>query len=243
MLLKYKISKIQMLSEEWYDARKAKFTSSEIHFLANDKFFTTGCQTYIYRKVGEDITGKSIKSDIDTDATRWGNVEEANAVIKFGQYAKLDFIVCQQLITEEGSRYGSTPDGLIVRKESACGTKYDVSTVEVKCPPTYANYIGLALCETPQDLKYENRCYYWQVLDQMLMCDCLIGYFIVYHPEFRQGNMRIIEFRKMQETGIEYGKPVAYPIAKDMKFLETRKEEACKKFDEVRSRIIEIGTI
>lgn len=232
-----------MLSDEWFHSRIGKFTSSEIHFLVNDKWPSTGGLSYLYRKVGEVLTGKPAQNEIDTDATRWGAIEEANAIRKFSQWKKLDFIVCQQLITEEGTQFGSTPDGIIVHKESTCQTKYDVSTVEVKCPPTYTNYVGLALCETPQDLKAENRCYYWQVLDQMDNCDCLVGYFIAYHPDFKEGNMRIIEFRKMQESGIEKGKTIAYPIAKDIKFLQERKAMAVEEFKVIRAKLTEIGTI
>jgi len=243
MLPKSKISKIQMLSDEWFEGRLGKFTSSEIHFLMGDKFLTTGCQSYIHRKAGEILTGKSIKGEIDTDATRWGAAEEANAVKKFSKWAGLDFIICQQLISENGSPFGSTPDGVIVKSESSDGTKYDVMTVEVKCPPTYTNYVGLALCETPQDLKFENKIYYYQVLDQMLSCDCLVGYFVAYHPDFKQGNMRIIEFRKMQETGIEYKKEVKFPLVRDMKLLEERKKMAVEERDRIIQKLIDIGTI
>lgn len=243
MLEKSKISKIKILSEEWFTARLGKFTSSEISALMSEKFLTTGCLSYIYRKVGEILTGKSIKSDIETDAMRWGAMEEANAIVKFAQWKGLDFIICQQLISEDGSYFGSTPDALIVNRESTCQTMYDVSTVEVKCPPTYANYVGLALCETPQDLKRQNSTYYWQVIDQMLMCDSLVGYFIVYHPDFRAGNMRIIEFRKMQDVGFECGKPIKYPLVRDMKLLLERKEASVKHLEEVKNKLIDIGTI
>lgn len=233
-----------MLSEEWHSSRLGKVTSSEVHFIMGDtKFLTTGCQTYLNRKVGETLTGKSVKADIDTDATRWGVMEEANAIRKFCQWKELNLIVCQQLITEPGSRYGSTPDGLIVNKESTCETMYDVSTVEVKCPYTYSAYVGLALCETPQDLKARSDIYYWQVLDQMEICDALVGYFVAYHPDFKAGNMRIIEFRKMQETGKERGKDVAFPLAKDIKLLKERKQMAVEYMDNVKAQLIEIGTI
>src|SRR5260221_142603 len=234
MLKKEKISKIKILSDEWFDSRLGKFTSSEIHFICGDKFLTTGCLSYVYRKVGEVLTVKSVKGEIDTEATRWGAYHEADAIKKLGKHLGLDYMVCQQLITETGSRFGSTPDGIIVNRESADKLQYDVTPAEIKCPPTYANYIGLALCETPQDLKKEDKIYYWQVLDQMDNCDSLNGYFGAYHPEFMQGNMRIIEFRKMQEVGIERSSykgeekttEIKFPIAKDLAFLKERKKMA-----------------
>lgn len=241
MLKKERISRIKILSDEWFEKRLGKFTSSEIHFLCNDKFLTTGCLSYIYRKVGEVLTGKSIKGEIDTEATRWGAFHEAEAIKKFAKSKGLDYVVCQQLISDNESQFGSTPDGLIVNRESADKTQYDVSNIEVKCPPTYTSYVGLALCKTPQDLKSEDRSYYWQTLDQMDNCDCLNGYFVAYHPEFKFGNMNVIEFRKMQEVGIEYGKEVKYPIANDLKFLKERKQMAVQKFIEIKDQMVSLG--
>lgn len=241
MLKKSRISRIKILSDEWFDSRLGKLTSSEIHFICNDKFLTTGCTSYIYRKVGEILTNKSVKGEIDTEATRWGAYHEAEAIKKFAKSRGLDYVVCQQLITDNNSMFGSTPDGLIINKESACKTMYDVSNIEVKCPPTYTNYVGLALCKTPQELKREDAKYYWQVLDQMDNCDCLNGYFVAYHPEFKVGNMNVIEFRKMQPSGIEYGEEVKFPIAKDLKFLQERKQMAVKKLNEIKDQMSSLG--
>lgn len=242
MLQKSRISKIKIHSEKWYAGRLGKFTSSEIGFIMGEKFETAGCSSYIYRKVGELMTGKYIKEEIDNDYTRWGALHEAEAIKKFGIHLNLQFIVCQQLITEKNSRFGSTPDGLIVHRESSDGTQYEVSTLEVKCPPTFQNYINLALCKTPQDVKKANSTYYWQVLDQMDNCDALTGYFVIYHPDFEKGNMNVIEFKKMQQKGIVHGKEVSYPLVADIKLLKERKKMAEQKFYEVKEQLELLGT-
>lgn len=241
MLKKSSITRKNILSDEWYDGRIGKFTSSEIHYLCGDKFETTGCLNYVYRKVGEQLTGKSVKNDIDVEATRWGAAFEADAIKKFAKWKGLTYIVCQQLVTEEGSMFGSTPDGLIVNRVNSDDTAYDVTTVEVKCPQTYANYVSLALCRTPQDVKLTDKKYYWQVIDQMLNCECLVGYFVCYHPDFKEGNMNIVEFRKMQEIGFENGNEIKFPLVKDMAFLSDRKVLAVKKFNEIRQKVAELG--
>jgi hypothetical protein len=240
MLLKSRISKIQILSDEWFTSRLAKFTSSEIHFLCNDRFLTDGCVTYIHRKAGEALTGKSVKSEIDTDSMRWGAQHEAAAVRKFAKIKGLSYVVCQQLITEPNGRFGSTPDGIIVLSESKDELEYEVNTIEVKCPPTYHSYIGLALCETPQDLKAENRQYYWQVLDQMDNCDCMRAFFAVYHPDFKKGGMRIIDFRRMQPEGYEGKNLVKFPLVKDLQFLRDRKNMAVEEMDKIIAKISSI---
>ena len=233
MLNKDHISRITPMSDEWLMARKGKLTSSEIYNILSDKFWTTGCQSYIYRKVGELLTGIPATSEINTEATIHGLINEANAIKKFARLYKFKYVVCQQLIALPGTKYGSTPDGIIVMNESMNEQMYNVMTAEVKCPPTYANFIALSLCKTPQDLKYENKQYYWQVLDQMDNCDCMKGFFITYHPDFTAGNMNVIEFRKMQPAGIESGKEIAFPLQKDMAFLKERKKMASDKIDEV----------
>jgi hypothetical protein len=241
MLSKDNIYKINILSEDWIKGRLGKFTSSEISALTGKDFLTQGCLSYIYRKVGEKMSGKAAIGEITTEYTVHGLIHEAAAVRKFAQKKGLEWIVCQQLITSPTSRFGSTPDGIIVLNQSLDGTMYNVETVEVKCPPTYASYVGLALCKTPQDVKAENKQYYWQVLDQMLNCDCMKAYFVVYHPDFKLGNMNIVEFRKMQPEGIEGGKPVSYPLVRDLKFLEERKAMAVQKMDEIYEQISLLG--
>jgi len=233
MLNKAHISKIKPMSDEWMVARRGKLTSSENHNLASDKFMTVGCRNYIYRKVGELLTNVTATSDLSTEATIHGLITEAEAVQKFARVYKFQYIICQQLISIPGTKYGSTPDGIIVLNESLDEQMYNVRTVEVKCPFTYANYIALALCKTPQDLKAENKEYYWQVLDQMDNCDCMHGYFVAYHPDFKSGNFHVIEFRKMQPTGMETGKIIQFPISKDMAFLKERKQMASAKMDEI----------
>lgn len=243
MLSKSNIAKTKIETEAWRQARLGKFTSSEIHFLTGDKFLTEGCISYINRKVGEFITDKPATYEINNESMIHGLIHEVKAVQLFCKQMGISFIVCQQLVTIEGTRYGSTPDGIIVHAESTDKLSYNVSTVEVKCPPTYTAYVELALCETPQDVKRANKQYYWQVLDQMLNCDCMKGYFVVYHPDFKHGNMRIIEFRKMQPTGIEYGKEVKFPIVSDINFLQERKKMADARFEEVHQKLVQLGVV
>lgn len=233
MLNKAHISKIKPMSDEWMVARRGKLTSSENHNLVSATFMTTGCRSYLYRKVGELLTNVTATSDLNTEATIHGLVNEADAVQKFARLYGFKYIICQQLIALPGTKFGSTPDGIIVLNESIDEQMYNVMTIEVKCPFTYANFIALSMCKTPQDLKAENKEYYWQVLDQMDNCDCIKGYFVVYHPDFKAGNFHVIEFRKMQLEGVENERVIKFPISKDMAFLKERKKMASDKMDEI----------
>lgn len=236
MLKKSKISSIKIHSDEWHHSRLAKFTSSEIHRLIG-----SGFMDYVRIKVGEEMTGKSAKGEIDTEATRWGGFYEAEAIQKFGVRMGYEFLITQQLVSETGSRFGSTPDGLIVKRLSPDETEYEVDTLEVKCPPTYNNYLLLFECETPQDLKAAKKEYYWQVLDQMDNCESLIGNFVAYHPDFRAGNMKHIVFNSNQ--CITKGSAKEFPIFSDLKLLRQKKQEAVAAFEKIRDKLMTAGLV
>jgi hypothetical protein len=236
MLKKSKISNIRILSEEWHMARLGKFTSSDAH-----KLMGSGYNSYVRLKVGEELTGKSAKDEIDTDATRWGSFHEADAIQKFGKYFGLEFIFVQQLITEPGSRFGSTPDGLIATRYSPDETEIEADPVEVKCPPTYDNYLLLWECDTPKQLKEAKKEYYWQVLDQIDNCESLKGHFVAYHPEFKAGNFRHIEFDVMKPVEIKGKK--TFPLYDDLKALRNQKAQAVIDFELKRDRLLASGRI
>lgn len=218
------ISKIEIHTPEWRQARLAKFTSSMIHTIMGDKFLTKECVAYLYERVGEEITGLPCKTEVDVAATNWGLLHEGDALRKFAQFMEIEFLVTQCLVTEPGSRFGSTPDGLWVKQKY--GDAYDVETVEVKCYPSYPHYIECVLCDTPQELKKVDRKLYYQVLDQMLNCDCMKGYAVLYNPEFKNaGGFKTIQFRKLD-------------LMEDFKELKTRKTLAEQKFNEIRNKLI-----
>lgn len=237
MLHKSKISTVKIYSDEWHQARLAKFTSSEIHFLIGGS-----AMAYIRRKVGEELTGKASRGEIDTDATRWGNFHEAEAIQKFGKSKGLEFLIVQQLICDpDNGRFGGTPDGIIPIRESPDGTEYEVETVEVKCPPTFDNYLLLFECETAEDLKKAKKEYYWQVLDQMDNCGCLVGHFVVYHPDFKAGNMKVLRIEAMQPLEVNGKK--TYPIYEDLKLLRSKKKWAEEQFDILRAKLMAVPAV
>lgn len=223
MLLKTKISEHQIsldpLLNEKYDAAKlGKFTSSEFHYLMAEKGLGSAGKNYIYRKVGEYMTGMKCRADISTAATEHGLNYEREGLVKFGEKMGLQSLLVQRLILDD-ERCGGTPDGLIVLNESIDQLSYTVQSCEIKCPLSFDGYIRLWKCKKPEDLKKEERAYYYQVLHQMYICDALVGFFICYHPFFKSGQMNIIEFRKIN-------------LIPEFKLINDRKNEAIKIFNE-----------
>jgi hypothetical protein len=223
MLLKSSITGIRIHTDEWHQARLAKFTSSKKHHLMGKSIETDGCLSYIYDLVGEEMTGTPANADIDTPATRHGNLYEPEAIQKFSEKMNVKFAVTQCLISPKDSRFSGTPDAIIPLQETE--TSYSVRTAEIKCPPTYSAYIGLFLCNTPKDVLKENKIYYWQVIDQMNLCGALIGYLVIYHPFFRSGNLKVIEFNAMH-------------LQEEFKLLKARNKEAEEYFIRVRDKLL-----
>jgi hypothetical protein len=228
MLLKSRISNVSIHTDEWFANRLAKFTASDIHALMGEKPYQKEFMSYVYKKAGEELTGIAATDEIDNIYTKWGLLHENEAIRKFGEKMGLSFVVTQKLITAPDSRFGCTPDFLVVHAESADKTAYNVSTGEVKCPLTYNAFIGLCMCQTPEDVYKESRPYFWQVVCQMHLCDALKGYFIAYHPDFRVGNLHVVEFRKVQM--IPY-----------FKLLAERLNMAEEKFIEIRDKMLKAG--
>lgn len=225
------ISDIVIYSTDWDAARLGKFTSSRWHCMMGDKPLTEGATTYIYHKVGEELTGKSTAEDetIEDENTEWGNTYEPDAIRKFGQLKNLEFLVTQRLISEPGSRFSSTPDALWVHGASVLKQdEYNVSTLEVKCPRKFHKFIRYFKCTTPAQLKALNKIYYWQVVDQMYNCDSAKGYFMAFHPLFPEGkNYRIIEFNKIE-------------LWDDFKLMAQRKKLAVEEFEATRKLFLDV---
>jgi hypothetical protein len=228
MLHKSWISDIEIYSEQWHQMRLGKATSSKMFTQTTDKPLTDGAWTYIYQKVGEELTGHTTAEDeqIEDENTIWGLTNEPIALQRFQEKMKVDFLATQKLIYHPDSRFSSTPDAIWIHGLALNGEEYNVSTNETKCPRKYHKFIPLYLCTTPAQLKAFNRNYYWQVLDQMDNCDSAIGYFCAFHPLFPEGsNLRIIEFKKIE-------------LWDDFKLLKQRKKLFVEKFEETRASFI-----
>jgi hypothetical protein len=233
MLLKENISTVTHGSEEWKQLRIAKMTASKAYNLTKPKGLTI---SYIRAKVGESITRVPSEKEIDNDGTRHGILYEAEGIREFAARMGIKLLVTQRAIMAHGSMFSATPDAIWVKSESADGLSYEVSCAEIKCFPTFEHHVEMLECFTPQDVKAADPDVYWQVLFQMVECDCLVGYAVFFHPDFPpdEGRLRIIEFRKMQKDEVNN----SYPIVEDLKFLKQRKEMAVAEFNRIKTRIV-----
>ena len=240
MLLKSKISQHQLsldplLNEDYYKARLGKFTSSEWHCLMSDRESTR--LNYIYRKVGERLSGRPARDNISVAATEHGLDYEREGLVKFGEKMGIVGLVkTQPLILDIDGMCGSTPDGVWITNDSEDGLYHNVRTIEVKCPYSFDEYIRGWKCKTTKKKKKEKSDWYWQVLHQMQICDCLDGYFVCYQPFFSKGGINVIPFNKLDITKNTTTKDKM----NDFKLLNTRKEQAIKIFNETLKELTNV---
>lgn len=222
MLYTTQITKCQAGSQDWLNLRLGRFTSSEIHNIATVKGIGETGMGYIRKKVGEAITGQSDEKEYGfIESLANGIQNEAGAVMELATKNGWGIVVTQKaILATDGSL--STPDAINIIDEEKGG--YKVETVEVKCPIKFNEYLMQRDCLTPEDLKSNFPKYYWQVIDQMLVCGATVGHFFTYHHKFPIGNRgHQITFKKV-------------PLWEDFKFLEARKAKAKEIFDEMLAK-------
>lgn len=225
MLNKSHITNIEIHSDQWHQGRLGRFTASEIHSIMGEKGIGDGGMKYIYRKVGEELSGMPYRDEIDTSATRHGLMHEAEAIKEIGGKMGWNFVVVQKLVAPPDSRFGCTPDFLVPVKESVDKTQWEVETGEIKCPMNYSNYVELCLAETPMDIYRISKPYFWQVIDQMNLCGALRGWLGVYQPFFKSARTNLVQFKKID-------------LIPQFKLLNERKTEALARFEDIRDKLL-----
>lgn len=232
-LLKSKIQEVPMYERDhyfdgWILSRLGKFTASKIHTCMRQKGIGEGGLTYIRSRIGEDLTGVSSEKQVTTESMLWGLQYEREALQRFGELKQLDYLIVQKLVCEPGSKFGCTPDGIWVTAENSDGITLSVRPIEAKCYQM-ENHIACAMCSTPAQIRVEDFEAYSQLIMQIQECGALKGYLIYFHPLFKQGGFRVIEF----DTGDA-------AIRADLKLLSDRKVEILNKYETEKQILLNI---
>ena len=158
---------IESYSQEWFNARLGKITSSSIWNLmvepkektkkdAGELSSTT--KDYLMSKLAEALTG--VSRGFTNDATTHGIETEGEAI---QYYMKRTY----NIVTEAGyiesikGLYGGTPDGLVNND----------GIIQVKCPYNYEKHIHYGLVYNVDFFKAKYREYYWQCMSDMLVTE------------------------------------------------------------------------
>lgn len=184
----------------WKEARLGKFTSSEIHKLfaggkrkmtetelllrekgdrktTTDTLFGDGALTYIKVKIAEILTGET--NNPTSMAMDWGLSNERDAILRYE--VETGIKTRTSGFYTHNSVFGGSPD-------SEVGIN---GILEVKCPFASENHIAISLCETVEDLRDFNECYYTQPQGNMFVTGTKWCDFISYDPRCKNEKFQI----------------------------------------------------
>ena len=154
-------------SEDWFEARKGRFTASDIHKLLGVRGLGQTGESYIFEKAVEEVFGLEDKEDefISKDIQR-GVTLEPLAFRKFKELKEFDFLDIQETtFFPYGSHAGASPDGLVGND----------AILEIKCPrPTkFFNLVA-------KGIEAMDKEYIAQMQMQMLCTNSNKAYFFNY---------------------------------------------------------------
>ena len=163
---------VEQRSQAWFDLRKGKITSSEIHKIMSEgrgkeSLGETG-KTYLLEKVSESLGG--FTQGASGAALEWGVELEDLAVEMYEK--RLNYKVEKASFISFSEFYGGSPDGLV---------KPD-GIIEVKCPYTSTNHFKHGLIKTPEAFKKVANNYYYQCISNMICADAQWCDFVSFDP-------------------------------------------------------------
>jgi putative phage-type endonuclease len=171
---------IEQRSEEWFEIRKGKITSSEIYKIMGKKDLSDTAKTYLLEKVCEYFGG--FTEPAVGAALNWGTDLEPIAIEHYEKFTNQK--VTKASFIPAGEHYGGSPDGLI-------GSE---GIIEVKCPYKSANHFKHGLINSAEKFKDVAPNYYYQCLSNMVCAGVQWCDFISFDPRVTE-EYRMFTFR------------------------------------------------
>lgn len=176
---------IEQRTDAWFELRKGKITSSEIHKIMGtgkgSEVLTDTAKTYLLSKVIEHFDGfaeRAVGSALD-----WGTEMEP-AAIEFYE-KKFNVVVDKASFVPFNNVYGGSPDGLVGKE----------GIIEVKCPFTSVNHFKHGLIDSDAAFKKVKPEYYYQCISNMICTNTTWCDFVSFDPrvksEFVMFNYRL----------------------------------------------------
>ena len=177
---------VEQRSQEWFDMRRGKITSSEIHKIMGGKgdSLSETAKTYLLEKACEFYGGHG--NSATGAAVEWGMDLEDQAIEVYESKTKNKVDKCSFIPINES--YGGSPDGK-VKTEGG---------IEVKCPYNSVNHFKHGLIKNPEDFEKAAPNYYYQCLSHMIALNAKWCDFISYDPRVNE-NYQLFVFRLMRD--------------------------------------------
>lgn len=153
-------------SNEWFEARKGRFTASDIHKLLGVRGLGQTGKSYIFEKAVEEVFGLDEEEEFTSKDIQRGVTLEPLAFRKFQELKEFDFINVQEAtFFPYGLHAGASPDGLVG----------DSAILEIKCPRPN-KFFNLVV----KGVNYIDKEYIAQMQMQMLCTNSEKAYFFNY---------------------------------------------------------------
>ena len=153
-------------SSDWFDARKGRFTASDIHKLLGVRGLGQTGESYIFEKAVEEVFGLDEEDTFVSNDMQRGITLEPLAFRKFKELKEFEFLDVQETtFFSYGSHAGASPDGLVGND----------AILEIKCPrPTkFFNLVAKGIDAIDKE-------YIAQMQMQMLCTNSVKAYFFNY---------------------------------------------------------------
>lgn len=153
-------------SNDWFEARKGRFTASNIHKLLGVRGLGQTGESYIFEKATEEVFGLDEEDNFTSYDMQRGVDLEPLAFRKFKEIKELDFYdVKETTFFTYGKHAGASPDGLV----------NDNAILEIKCPRPMKFFNLVA-----KGIDAVNKEYIAQMQMQMLCTNSEKAYFFNY---------------------------------------------------------------
>lgn len=159
---------VEQRSQEWFNLRKGKITSSEIHKIMGKSDLSDTAKTYLLERVAELFGAVSVTPG--NAATDWGTKWEPTAVAYYSEQRNTPVETASFIPYNE--HYGGSPDGLVAPK----------GIIEVKCPHNSVNHFKHGLIQSDEDFKKRKPDYYYQCISNMICANADWCDFISFDP-------------------------------------------------------------
>lgn len=199
---------IEQRSEEWFEIRKGKITSSEIYKIMGKKDLSDTAKTYLLEKVCEYFGG--FTEPALGAALNWGTELEPVAIEHYEKLAKVK--VNKASFIPAGEHYGGSPDGLIGQE----------GIIEVKCPYKSSNHFKHGLIDSAEKFKDVAPGYYYQCVSNMICAGAQWCDFISFDPRVTE-EYRMFIFRL--ELNEEEAKNILERVRLAVTYMESLKKD------------------
>ena len=163
---------IEQRSPEWFNIRRGKITSSEIHKIMGKEALSDTAKTYLLERVSESLGGYAAFAT--GPALEWGTELESLAIDVYT--GKTGTAVEKASFIPVNDHFGGSPDGI-------CSPD---GVVEVKCPYNSTNHFKHGLIKTDAEFKKAKPDYYYQCISNMICANAQWCDFISFDPRVKE---------------------------------------------------------